>query len=381
MVEQATLPPATHVPPAPRSGRPTRLALLDALRLVAALAVVAYHFTALNHRFWGVRSVDAFPVLHHVTRYGYLGVELFFFISGFVILMTAWGRDLPAYTASRVARLFPAYWVGVLLTGGLLLLTGKVLKDVSVGQVLTNLTMLQTPNGVDNVDGVYWTLWVEMRFYLLIGVFILIGITRQRVIALAVIWPLVGAMAASADQTFLSELLMAEWSPYFAVGMLLYLVHREGWSPLLAFLCGGGVILAMSQASEYSAIIERKAGAPANHLVAAGAVVLCFALVAAVTTTRLGRIDWRWASVAGALTYPLYLIHEYWGVFLISHLHEHLGRALTLAVTLAAVLAMAWAINRFAERPFASRMRRSVEHTLRATPPAVAGSGSGSARS
>ena len=49
--------------------------------------------------------------------------------------------------------------------------------------------------------------------------------------------------------------------------------------------------------------------------------------------------------------------------------------------TLAVVLAMAWAINRFAERPFASRMRRSVEHTLRATPPAVAGSGSGSARS
>lgn len=49
-----------------------------------------------------------FPVLSEVTRYGYAGVNLFFVISGFVILMSVWGRTAPQFIASRVSRLYPA---------------------------------------------------------------------------------------------------------------------------------------------------------------------------------------------------------------------------------------------------------------------------------
>ena len=46
-----------------------------------------------------------------------MGVPFFFVISGFVVLMTAWGRDVPHFVASRVGRLFPAYWVAVVIAG------------------------------------------------------------------------------------------------------------------------------------------------------------------------------------------------------------------------------------------------------------------------
>lgn len=362
-----TLAPTERVATPEAPHRPPRLTLLDGLRFLAALAVVGYHFTAIKTPVWGTPTIAAFPELHRVTRYGYLGVDLFFFISGFVILMTAWGRELPAYVGSRVARLFPGYWAGVLLTGGLLLAVSNVSgKDVTIPQVITNLTMLHEPNGVNHVDGVYWTLWVEMRFYLLVGVLMLVGLTRQRVLAFATLWPVVAALAATTEQAFLSELLIAQWAPYFAAGMLLYLVHREGWSPLLGGLVGLQVVLAMTKAADYAHIIHRKTGGEAKSLVAMAVVLLCFAAVALVTTTRLQHVRWRLATTLGLLTYPLYLVHEYWGLFVISKLSGSLPRLVVLLAAVLFVLGVAWLVNRVVERPLAPLMRRWVTQGLRA---------------
>ncbi|NEC93307.1 acyltransferase family protein, partial [Streptomyces sp. SID12501] len=139
---------------------------------------------------WGDAQPDLVP--DAVTRwasYGSLGPELFFVISGFVILMTAWGRTTVAVVASRIGRLYPSYWVAVLLTGALLLLVWSEGKHVTPGQVAANLTMLQAVVGVDHVDGVYWTLWAELRFYLLMGLLVLVGVTRRRVLTVALLWP------------------------------------------------------------------------------------------------------------------------------------------------------------------------------------------------
>ena len=67
-------------PVAPPRG--SRLAALDGLRLLAAFSVLAYHYTGINRDYWGAKPLVEFPSLHHLSRYGYLGVELFFIISG-----------------------------------------------------------------------------------------------------------------------------------------------------------------------------------------------------------------------------------------------------------------------------------------------------------
>jgi peptidoglycan/LPS O-acetylase OafA/YrhL len=79
----------------------------------------------------------------------------------------------------------------------------------------------------------------------------------------------------------------------------------------------------------------------------------------------LQHIRWNVATKLGVLTYPLYLVHEYWGLYLISKLRDAGPTYVILAVVAVAMIGFAWVLNRFVERPFASRVRRSVDHALR----------------
>ena len=85
-----------------------RLHALDGLRFAAAMAVVLYHYTGRDSPAWGGSVQEVFPRLSHLTLYGGFGPYLFFMISGFVVLMSAWGRPVHSFVASRVGRLFPA---------------------------------------------------------------------------------------------------------------------------------------------------------------------------------------------------------------------------------------------------------------------------------
>ena len=89
-----------------------RINEIDFLRFVAALSVVLFHYSFRGHAADDL-SVMPYPVLETVARYGYLGVDLFFLISGFVILMTASSGSLKDFVISRAVRLYPAFWAFV----------------------------------------------------------------------------------------------------------------------------------------------------------------------------------------------------------------------------------------------------------------------------
>src|SRR5579859_2983882 len=107
----------------------SRIAELDLLRFIAALSVVLYHY---GH------PVDL-GSLAQVTEFGFLVVPLFFMISGFVILWTATKKNAVEFVASRLSRLYPTFWVCVLLTAATLYATDQ---RVTAAQVLANLTMV-----------------------------------------------------------------------------------------------------------------------------------------------------------------------------------------------------------------------------------------------
>ena len=90
---------------------PARLRELDLLRFVAAMLVMLHHYVG-RLAGWGVQNHHNMPGLAAVTHFGNLGVDLFFLISGFVILMSAWGRGVGDFAVSRVVRIFPSYWFG-----------------------------------------------------------------------------------------------------------------------------------------------------------------------------------------------------------------------------------------------------------------------------
>ncbi|MGC5167016.1 acyltransferase family protein [Luteimicrobium sp. DT211] len=347
--------------------RRSRLRALDGLRFLAAAAVLMYHFTGIRTAFWGTAPTQEFSGLNHLTRYGFLGVQLFFVISGFVILMTAYGRPVTAFTASRVARLFPAYWAAIIATV-VLQAFWSAGRQPSKLDSLVNLTMLQGAWDAMDVQGAFWTLWYELKFYLLIGVFILVGITRRRIIAFAVLWPLVGQLAHATHSGMLDSLLIPTYAPYFAAGILLFLLYRDGNDVVVWLGLGLTTILAAQQAHDYASRASKLVGAPVSSTVCAAAVVAMIAAIWACTCGPLRDLDWRFLSVLGALTYPLYLIHGQFGFFVIDQLHGSLNKWVVLALATLLALALAVVLHYAVENRVHDPLRAAVNRALEDVP-------------
>ncbi|BDH15304.1 acyltransferase family protein [Streptomyces hygroscopicus] len=350
-------------------GGPSRLRALDGLRLLAALMVAAYHYGGRNGEIaqaWGGSPAHQFPTAAPLFAYGCLGVQIFFVISGFVICLSGWGRTLRAFIASRVSRLYPAYWAAILLVTAVFALPWVAFEALAPSEVLTNLTMLQQPLGVDRVLGVCWTLWAEMRFYALFALCVVLpGATRRRVVLFCAGWTLAAALAQAAHQPFLDTVLMPEYAPFFIGGVGLYLLHRYGardpiaWAiVLVSWLIGQHYAVAgLWHAPSATAFSYR------STAVIIAVVTLGFALVAAVALGRLHWANWRWLTVAGALTYPFYLVHEHLGWVVVRALHHGIGLPsyATLILTVALMLLLAWVLHRFIERPLTPLLKRSID--------------------
>ncbi|MFF5446091.1 acyltransferase family protein [Streptomyces sp. NPDC012888] len=363
--------------PAPRPQSPAgqhpagtggRLRALDGLRLLAALMVALYHFGGRGgdvSRAWGVSPRELFPGAAPWFAYGPLGVQFFFVISGFVICMSAWGRPLRAFLASRVARLYPAYWVAVVLVTVVFALPTVVWKTVSPSDFLANLTMLQQPMGAERVLGVCWTLWAEMRFYVLFALCVVLpGGGRRRTLVFCAVWSVAAVVADASGNELLRVALMPEYAPFFVGGIGLYLVHRDrrdllGWGvAALGWLMGQHYAVAgLWHAPDPKFFSYRE------PVVIIALVTVAFLLVALVAVGRLDWMDWQWLTVAGALTYPFYLVHEHLGWVVIHTLHRRLDLPAwpVFAAALLLMAGLAWLIHRLVERPFGPRLRRALD--------------------
>lgn len=129
-----------------------RLEEIDGLRGIAAMVVLVYHYLFVYNNLYG----HSFFV-PEIIRYGQYGVHLFFMVSGFVIFWTVSNsnRDLDFFW-SRFSRLYPVFWVSVLLTFSIVSIAGLAGREVSFTDFIVNLTMLHQFLSVPNVDGVYW---------------------------------------------------------------------------------------------------------------------------------------------------------------------------------------------------------------------------------
>ncbi|MCD9592127.1 acyltransferase [Streptomyces sp. 8ZJF_21] len=348
-------------------GHPVRLRALDGLRLLAALMVAAYHYGGRDGEItqaWGSSPRTQFPTLSSYFAYGCLGVQIFFVISGFVICMSGWGRPLRSFFASRVSRLYPAYWVAIILVTGVFALPWVAYKAVSPSDALVNLTMLQQPLGVDRVLGVCWTLWAELRFYALFALFVVLpGATRHRVVLFCAVWTLGSAFAEASDLPLLDVVLMPEYSSYFIGGMGIYLLHRFGHDALAWGIIGISFLI-----GQHYAIRElwHPANVDAFSYRSATAIIAVVAFgYAAVTLIALGKLNWanwRWLTVAGALTYPFYLVHEHLGWVAVWAFHQKLGIPSygTFALTVLVMLGLAWVLYRYVEQRLTPMIKRSL---------------------
>lgn len=347
-----------------------RIYSLDTLRFLAALIVVAYHYTAFGYVVTGER-LDAVAPL---TKYGYLGVDLFFMISGFVVLMSALGRTPRQFFNSRFVRVVPMFWLACLITAGVMALTGNPPPLSTLGWNLSLLTitpaqmLLQRPF----LDGVYWTLTLETTFYVLVWAALMTGLLRH-------IRPLLyGWLALTLLGQFLPDntigkvitgLLLTRYAAYFIAGGLFFLAWRERqFKPVdivaLVICWGLCVWLAVQDAPAMAGYVQLS-----QHPVSLGAFITAF--FGAFVLIATGRLPeerlqhWAWL---GALTYPLYLLHQNIGYALINQFKLVLPGELAIALMFVLALLMAWAAHRWLEVPFSRWVKARIEGILPGKP-------------
>lgn len=353
---------------------PLRFYEIDLLRFLAALAVVLYHYTYRGYM-QGHFSPVSYPALAPVTKYGWLGVELFFMISGYVVLMSAMGKTIKQFFLSRVTRLYPAFWVACTLTFLVMRFFGprehepfwSLAMDVPVREYLANLTMLPEFVGVELVDSSYWSLTVEITFYFVVSLFIGYGLF-SKLPAVLLAWLLYCAAAGPvpASTSMLDALLFPKYAPYFIGGMLFYLLQRKSFSPrLLVPLLGFALLLSMRCVRFEVRVVQAAFQDTSISLaVATGAVVAFYLLFWLLISRRLDLSRFTWLAQLGSLTYPLYLIHAHIGWVVYEHAGTLVNKYLLLGALLTGMLLVAYLINRLVERPFSKPLGALVGRLL-----------------
>jgi peptidoglycan/LPS O-acetylase OafA/YrhL len=345
--------------------RPTRLAALDGLRLVCALAVAGYHFGD-SWRLDGVHPPAYFlPDAAPVLIYGFLGVEVFFLISGFVICMSGWGQTVRGFAASRVARLYPAFWAGVFATAVVVAVLpvsgGLPVSGVpGVRTIVVNLSMLAEPLNTPLVDTVYWTLWVELRFYLIVACLVGAGLTERRMRLFGTGWLIAAVVMPAFPGASLETLVIPDFAPYFIAGMTMFLLRRSRSDWRLWMLLAGCWLVSL-QRVELRAL-DLKPGFAVPVWPAMVLLTIAYGVLLAIALGITDRLDWRWLGTAGALTYPFYLLHQRIGYSVIRTAHARTGLPawVLIAGAVVALLVAAWLVHRLVERPLAPLLKRRI---------------------
>ncbi|MFF8277697.1 acyltransferase family protein [Streptomyces lateritius] len=337
--------------------RPKRLHALDALRLGAALMVVVYHYLARGGG-WPTPVQQLFPETFRIASYGYLGVQLFFLISGFVICMSAWGRPVKDFFVSRVVRLYPAYWFAVIATTVTVTVIPGGRRHLPWNDVLTNLTMLQQPLDVRHVDTVYWTLFTELRFYLLFSLLAWWGLTYRRVLLFCCVWGAATPLVAASGDGLLRLLLIPEYSWFFIAGMAFYLMYRFRPNLMLFGIVGfcycASLAPTIDEWKQLDFLGDRPAW-PVTVLLAA-----FFGVMTLAATGKLSGIQWKWLPIAGALTYPLYLLHQVIGWELFTLFSPHVSPWPLVTSVFAGMLVLSYGVHRVVERPLSRCLKRNL---------------------
>ncbi len=340
-----------------------RVAEIDLLRFLAAAMVVLFHYTFRGHAAGG-HSPLAFPELVDVTKYAHMGVALFFMVSGFVILMSASSGSLRKFFVSRVVRLYPAFWVCCTLTFLAIWLAGAPHYSATFTQYLVNMTMLNEFVGVRHIDGVYWTLAIEIKFYA--GIALLIMFKRMRQIELFLaIWLVASVALEFVTIDRLHSLLIASYAPYFIAGGVCFLIYINGASWFRWLLLIGAWGAAVGKEILFARSFEIRYQTQMSDAIIVCLVSVFFVVMLLIALRRTGWVSQvNWLPL-GVLTYPLYLIHQIVGYIVFNHAVDYAGASLNryvlVGATIAFMLVLAYMIHVLIEKRWAPRLKMLLQ--------------------
>lgn len=329
---------------------------IQALRFLAALLVVVTHSF-----FYATERLDP---LFGQWPYGGVGVDIFFVISGFVMVVSSQrrlsSRDGWKYFAvRRIVRIVPMYWIATSAKVAVMLaLPGAALHaSLSTGHVLASYFFLPTRNDDGRVEpllGVGWTLTFEMFFYLVFGLGLFLYARKTIWIASAILAALfIGSFFRPSDwpvwAVYLDSIVL-----YFAIGMWIAKAATNAKSTQ--------ILLSIASVSTLIAVVGIATTSGLNldpgNVQRFALVTLLVAVVVALEPIIYGRLP-KAISFYGNASYSLYLFHPIVAPIApvaLGVIGLRIGWLSVVGSIMVALIAAA-AIYRFVETPLTRKLR------------------------
>jgi peptidoglycan/LPS O-acetylase OafA/YrhL len=274
-------------------------------------------------------------------EYGYVGVTIFFVLSGYVIAMVIGDNRislsyLGRFAARRSLRLDPPYWVSIAVAITLMVIAQhlgieKTLPDTK--DVLLHMFYLQDLIGIKPIAAIYWTLCLEIQFYLALILILWTG-KPIRIVLVLVVWSVL-------EQARILEIApKGLFIPYwfvFSTGVMTYWVNTERLQPAVL----------------YAALIVIAAFSFGIH--GPWFAVTAITAVAIHAASVLNRME-NWLSTPiwqffGRISYSLYLFHGLIGWTAQSFTLRYIDQWTALIVGITVSILSAWIAYWLLERP------------------------------
>jgi peptidoglycan/LPS O-acetylase OafA/YrhL len=333
-----------------------RLEFLDFLRFIAAFAVLIQHGGEKVSPWFRDLSCNTF-------QFGVFGVTLFFLCSGFIIPVSLERHgSLKRFWTSRLFRLYPLYYVSILSALVLIQLGLLNLKFPSVETILWNLTMLMRILGKPSILGLYWTLSLEMTFYILVSLLFVAKLLHKTVaisiftLAFSFIFGVIGPMYFHTSGK--------GWGTAFYIATMftgtVFFKHNEGKvsskTLLLVLLLAITVLLANTATNLLGRVNKPEdlgifSFTPVTSALAAA--YACFGLLYFVRHIHFHKYLLR----LGEISYSLYLVQG-----LVFHTVPEFGDnvIITLLLWFTIIILISFCTYNLIEKPFI-RMGKSIE--------------------
>ena len=295
------------------SMRDRRYLGVEGLRFVLALIVVFYHYYFFGPLNGDIISLSAsrFPGL----SFGQFGVEAFFIISGFVIAISAQNKNSAKFASARFIRLSPVLFATSTITfAAVSLFHDPVIGHVKVIRYISSILVLPIamPMYHPFLDPSLWSLTYEIRFYAFIAVALLFGRIERSILPLS-------ALLLAIDTASLLAGKADHYIPWFVIGMLLFSVfyQRRHTVSVYALLVWATVMSCIRASWEYSHVRAMLHFPPGSPLT--GPFIALVILAVVLLSLHLSRYPLpEWLKIFGAMSYPLYAVHQLLGFWLIN---------------------------------------------------------------